>query len=166
MPKFHAWCEQDGKIVYDPQWKGGETRVVKETWELSDVPCYEPFDLMKQIECAKKSAGYVKHQAETNIKKGLGDNALEVWHTLFPEGQEGYCWLNAICYKKFVNPKSKIIFGKAGWLRKRDAEPYYEFGEKASPEEMKWLMCKIAHTHSLSGGKKRVAGLLRGDGRA
>jgi hypothetical protein len=139
-PQFHAWCEQDGRIVYDPQWKGGDSDRVKKTWELSDVPCYEPFDLMKQIECGKQAAGYIVSQHKTNKKK----NSPEIWHLMFPEGLEGYCWLNAICYKKFVNPKAKIVFGKAGWIRKRDGEPHYEYGDgTASVEDRKWLMKKM-----------------------
>jgi hypothetical protein len=117
----HAWVVDKNGNIIDPDFE--DYKLTKELMDLTEERCYEAFNTEKQIDCAK----YIKGRTDA-LKKLHGDNYDNWLDKFYKEPVSGYCWYNALAYKKH-NPECKIVFGKFGW-KKQNGEPYWEWGDE------------------------------------
>ncbi len=118
---WHVWCEKDNQVVYDPHFEDYDFTI--DIMDLTKTPCYEPFDKTMQIKCAIKVSGFAKGKKDIYGTEHY-DKCIK---NLAIAPMMGYCWYNAIAYKKHIDPDVKIVFGSMGWYRK-NGEPFYEYG--------------------------------------
>ena len=119
MPDLHAWIVQNGEIK---DFTFEEYAFTRELMKCTDKPCYESFDIKKQIKCA----AYIKKQIDKR-KMVEGDNWDKWLDAFYIAPVKGMCYYNALAYKKY-NPNTKIVFGKFGWIR-TNGKPYWEYGD-------------------------------------
>jgi len=89
------------------------------TWEDVRIPYSEQYQALCSYTVLKSIKEYKKDIGASDYSRFLCKLARKPMYE--------QCWWNALAYKKHINSKAELVFGKKGW-RRRDGSPVFLFG--------------------------------------